>query len=1009
MGNILRADDNFYRTVFNYRKEGLVMNKWLLAGLSGVLIAGLEAAPAPFEIQQPNYKTYTFEDGKVPKEFTAGPGSRLSVGSEMYKGGRRALRWDWDRPGAYIQYKNPEAFRNLTGENPDPIVYDWVTFCAISTFKMWVFSDTKFGTQLNCTFLPKSNFYVNMNFEGWGSVELIYGRDLAVFPGNTDTLVIRAPKGVAKGTLWIDDFAPRIEEDVRFVPGTSRMPYVYNKKLNSEQVRYFADDQFKTLTAAPPQKMIKIAKPTRLTAEQSKILDRLADEFFKPFRATPRKYKLNDNQYKGLLGYRQRFKVSRVGRFVNGQINGPMQFYGAMFNIGYAYRFADMTKEQRKELQNLIFDMADLIIQQGHYHRYALRNSFIAPLLLLRKDLEATGRYDKLINRLKPLVEIPSFYVEKPLGDADFYNTALIAAYGTILLQNDKTQQWQDLEALRHWLDATSSPGGGEFWRDGTFSHHCMVYTGYGFPAITPLCSLVYHLRGTPFFSEQMYQLARRSMMGKSFYCTPFAPHMFSGRWRNCAQFGWGMAACLDLLARCKPQIDRELAARYLHYADYYKKDTPEARAYRKAGIQPDPMNGALAKNYAMSLSHRRGNLTATVRGQRNGVFANEIYAFQAGNTMGRYLNYGQLQILDETPQKSFYDINHGWDFNFWPGTTARVIPFHALRQKFENVEALTSEYFAGATTLDGNGVWAMKLQEELPVLNDPLRIGPPLYFLGKKEYEKRCRESLYDTGFKARKSMFFFDDRIIALGSGIQSSDDAPVATTLFQNKLEKPQNIKKKFKAGKAVWFMSVAGHGYYVAPGNAEVVLERVRMVKPYLSHWQVRFPDLHNRIETNTGDMELAYIKHGPHQKNGGYEYCIFLKTNAGKLEKQVRKLPYQVLRRDNGAHIVRNLADGAVGYAMFESGNGVDLLKHVDSPCLVMVKPKADGRLLVSVFNPRYDDPDGRPLQKNVPTKLTFNGAWKLAKENKQVKSGGSSEFTVTNCDMMPTEFELVRK
>ncbi len=980
------------------------MNRWLMAGIIGLIAPIMKAAPAPYEIQQPDFKTYQFEDEKVPEDFSAGPGSRLSISSDFYKNGSKSLRWDWDREGAYILYKNAEAFQHLTGANPDPIVYEWVTFCNLSRFSMWVFSEKELGNQLNCTFQPNSDFYVNMNFKGWGSVQLLYGRDLAKFPGKTDTLIIRAPKGVAKGTLYIDDFAPRTEYDVRFVPGSSRQPYVANKDLKSDQIRYIAGDQFNTQTAVVKEK-ISIPKPDKLTTAQIELLNRLENEFFKGYRITRNKYKLNEKSYNALLDIRQRYKITRQGQFVNGQIQ-IMPFYGAWSALGSAYHFAELTEKQRQEILDLIIDMADLVIQQGHGAGYGARTTFIAPILLTKKELEEAGRYEPLVARLKNIVDIAGFYDKKPWGNADYYNTMLLSQYGVILLQNDKTAQWQDLEAAHHWLEGALNNG--ELLPDGTFSHHCMVYAGYGFPAIGPLCNLLYYIRETPFFAEKTYERARRCLMGKSFYCNPYAPHMFSGRWRYCAQFGWDMASALDLLVKCKPQIDRDLAARYLYYADYYKKNTPEAAAYREAGIQVDPMNGSMAKNYAMALIYRRGGLVATVRGQRNGLFANEIYAFQAGNTMGRYLNYGQLQILDGTPAQSGFVMNKGWDFNFWPGTTARVIPYHALRQKFENVEAQTTEYFAGATALAGNGAWGMKLQEELPLLDDPMRIGPPLYFLGKKEFDKRCRESLYDTGFKARKSMFFFDGRIIALGSGIQSSDQAPVATTLFQNSLEKPLNLKKKYKAGDAVWFMSSVGHGYYVAPGNAEVVLEQANMVKPYLSHWLQRNPDYHNKIETNTGDMELAYINHGPKQNNGGYEYCIFLKTDTEKLAEQVKNLSYQVLRRDNGAHIVKDLASETVGYVMFESGNGIGDLKKVNDPCIVMLKKEENGNLLVSLFNPRYDNTTGyTPLQDNVRTTLTLNGKWKIVKENMLVKPGNGSEFIVTNRDMIPTEFELV--
>ena len=95
-----------------------------------------------------------------------------------------------------------------------------------------------------------------------------------------------------------------------------------------------------------------------------------------------------------------------------------------------------------------------------------------------------------------------------------------------------------------------------------------------------------------------------------------------------------------------------------------------------------------------------------------------------------------------------------------------------------------------------------MKLQEELPELDDPLRVGPPVWYLGRAEYAKRCAESRIDTSFRARKSLFAFDGMMLMLGSAIRASDSAPVATTLFQNSLEKLD--KTKFQAGKGFFIV-------------------------------------------------------------------------------------------------------------------------------------------------------------------------------------------------------------
>lgn len=85
----------------------------------------------------------------------------------------------------------------------------------------------------------------------------------------------------------------------------------------------------------------------------------------------------------------------------------------------------------------------------------------------------------------------------------------------------------------------------------------------------------------------------------------------------------------------------------------------------------------------------------------------------------------------------------------------------------------LSDESFAGAiSSKNRNGAFGMKLHE----------------------HDK------YNGSLRARKSYFFFDNRIIALGSDIESAlPDAPVHTTLFQVYL--PEEESPIFINGKKI----------------------------------------------------------------------------------------------------------------------------------------------------------------------------------------------------------------
>ena len=87
---------------------------------SGCAVFEGSRPPAPSDIAVPDFKTYIFEKS-VPEEFSADARSKLSISDKHYREkAKGSLRWDWDAPGATITFKHPEAFKHLTGENPDP-------------------------------------------------------------------------------------------------------------------------------------------------------------------------------------------------------------------------------------------------------------------------------------------------------------------------------------------------------------------------------------------------------------------------------------------------------------------------------------------------------------------------------------------------------------------------------------------------------------------------------------------------------------------------------------------------------------------------------------------------------------------------------------------------------------------------------------------------------------------------------------------------------------------------
>ena len=92
-------------------------------------------------------------------------------------------------------------------------------------------------------------------------------------------------------------------------------------------------------------------------------------------------------------------------------------------------------------------------------------------------------------------------------------------------------------------------------------------------------------------------------------------------------------------------------------------------------------------------------------------------------------------------------------------------------------------------------------------------------------------------------------------------------------------------------------------------------------------------------------------------------------------RYARELPYEVLRRDASAHILRDRPSGITGYALFAAGKvGEGLLESVSLPSLVMIGGDGEG-LTVSAADPDlrfYEGPsdevfdaDGRRAERSV--------------------------------------------
>ena len=411
--------------------------------------------------------------------------------------------------------------------------------------------------------------------------------------------------------------------------------------------------------------------------------------------------------------------------------------------------------------------------------------------------------------------------------------------------------------------------------------------------------------------------------------------------------------------------FDRGLAADYLRLVR--NGDTPNARFFKKEGIKPaQAPQGFFVYNYGSAGIFRRADWMVTLKGYTTDVWGSEIYV--KDNRYGRYQSYGSVQIMGKGNPVSRAGsgfVQEGWDWNRLPGTTTIHLPFELLDSPLKGTTmAHSKENFSGSSSLDGkNGMFAMKLME--------------------RGYEN------FTPDFVARKSVFCFDNRMICMGTGITNSNaDYPTETTLFQTKY----NGKDSKVGDDNYWLHDGYDNYYHVVDGNV-----RTQVVEQESRHEKTR--------AVTKGTFSSAWIEHGKAPKDGTYEYMVLIQPSDSDLD-ELRKAPaYEVLQRDQTAHVVYDKKTGITAYAAFGTyqPESDKLIASIPAETMVMYAKESAKGIRLSICDPNLNIKEkayttkepSRPIRKEIRLK----GHWTLTNpmENVQLKPQGENTVLTVTC------------
>ena len=954
-------------------------------------------------INQYAFGNYQFED-KMPKNISATEDSKLEITKARAKDGKHSLKWKF-KQGDKLSIKGDVGYTPFKEGGKEK---------ARSSFAMWLYNETPIKDKMKIEFKKdgetKSYFDINMDFTGWRTVWVQYDRDMKgrAITG-MDEIVFVAPN--SDGEIYLDQIIPSILIDPRYNARDEQVNFVNLPADYTANAHWMAlyknynqikNSELKSLTSQEKMGLKKIEEKLRkdllknTDVSKKKIEEKreLLKKYKKQFLATPQLIEIYEELPKeefALIDYL------------------PLQEYGSYLReLAYMYNSTANKKEQ-EEIYSIFKEALDFMYSQGwtrgssqgtiHHLGYNIREVYQS-ILLMREPLLSHGDLASAKEMVMWYSAMGMIYTptEEIKGvNIDVLNTMLPGMLTAILLNEDERVAAEQLRQFNTYLTSgiNYAPGlSGGFKDDGSVFHHMQNYPAYAKGAFGGLTPIIYYLGNTDFaLDESAYNKVKKSLLMSRVYSNKYNWLLsISGRHPDdsfkISTDVFGYAAYGK-----KEGIDKDLAQAYLRL----DSDGKFAKDFKTQGISEEKApNGAWTMNMGSLQLHRRGEWLVGAKGFSRYLVGNETYV--KNNLYGRYMSYGTVQILQDSLKDSGF-VQQGWDWAHYPGTTAIALPLEKLKSTITQVDTfsgveemlLSDETYSGGNSLDNNGMFAMKLHEN----------------------------PKYNGSHRARKSVFFFDNRVILLGSDIENNDtENETHTTLFQNYLGdgKVESLEKVTEGETTL--IDTQNNMYVVV--DSEVKYKRGRQ------------HSFDQKVGTPTeNNYELAYINHGKNPQNQGYEYSILVKGTQEEQNKFKVDRGYTLLQKNHNAHIVEDKVSHMRGYALFESGKIKDkYIVEVDTPSMIMLNPLNDGvelsfvdpdlRLYEGKDETQYDKNGNmkevsiysRPWNKNdsIPhtSKLVLKGKYRV-KENSKIKTEykkGDTILYITTTYAQPMKIKL---
>lgn len=993
-------------------------------------------SPGETPAQQVLAGRYGFESDAEISGWTAG-NAGLRRSDAHFKDGTHSLQWDWKKnavlemPSLQGLKQAGDVYPGGQPEIYEPSFYPKARFGGL---KMWLYQQAptpgemvfQVGSDAPAARKnPKYRFAVRLNFTGWRAVWVAFEEDAKVEGyngGDEMQAMVAYPRGTKAGAgrIFIDHL-----DLLRFVSNKRNSDAQFvNAKRNDLRAAdaYEILKPWQALGALEPSATVdaqQLARDSGQIAERLRFLilgdetqdwkaresgiDRgLADKI----KAAHAYYdKLNLDSERGVANGVPLFGIRDEHPAERGLVFDDVA-QATMFPLAMDYKLNGNAAARQK-----LLTLLDYFLDQG----WAAGSSIgtvdhvikMAPIataiFLLQDDLKVQGK-------LQPLVEMLAWHtrvggllqLDRTRGEnSDKVRGGALAKLIAILLIDDPARKQELLLDYKRYMDyvATVSPGYSDTFKpDFSIYHHRGTYLNtYGTNALNTMALIHWLLQDTPYaMSAQSTATIKQVLVRQAQIAFGVRIHHgLGGRipLGNSSIEPFTLPAYAYMSLDGDKVSDPHLASLFnylysiadaregsrilqpsLTYSGTFGTLDLMVRLHRQMGASmAKPEDGVVVMPFSAFMAYRHGNAFAGVKGYNNYVWDYE--SGKGENNLGRYLSHGMLVVARGDARDGFagLDMNEGFDWSMLPGATTKMLPadtmlyFTSPDSKYQEGKHrnFSESVVASGVRQEGSGLFGFDLRDDVSPDQD---------------------KSLFDASFRAKKSYFFVGDEIICLGSGVRN-DDARyrTVTTLFQYRS---QENKKNFFDGKAIGEGAPVRHsadgGWFADQNGVHYVVPRgfgVSMVNATQSSYKAaKVGDQKSIVLEDRKDYQQvnatytkAWIDHGSAPSNQGYEYEILLDATATQAAKHLREKTYEVLQKDEAAHVVKHKASATTAYAIFQANAPLPgIVQSADIPLLAMVKARDDG-LLLTIANPDLQQAKWNHNMSSMPDAI--NNAW----------------------------------